>query len=79
MKTADFKKGERVKYIPIHARGNRFHRDCESGVVSSTNEYFVFVKYDNATQTMISGDDPYTSQATLANDLVKLVNGGEVI
>ena len=69
---ANFKKGDRVKYIPAHAVGNRHHRDCQSGVVSSTNEYFVFVKYDNASQTMKSGDEPYTAQATRAEDLVKL-------
>ena len=72
MKTTDFVKGERVKYIPHHALGNRHHRDCQTGVVSSKNEYFVFVKYDNAMGVMITGDEPYTAQATDPSDLVKI-------
>ena len=72
MNTSDFKKGDRVKYIPHHANGDRFHPDCQTGVVRSTNEFFVFVIYDNAMQTMTTGDEPYTAQATLAEDLIKL-------
>ncbi len=71
MKTNDFKKGERVRYIPSHAKGDRFHKDCESGVVSSINDEFVFVKYDNAIMIMITGDEPYTAQATKPEDLIK--------
>ncbi len=47
MKIANFKKGDRVTYIPTHACGNPNHPDCESGVVSSKNSKFIFVKYDN--------------------------------
>ena len=71
MKTSDFKKGDKVKYIPTHANGDRKHKDCENGVVSSTNNKFVFVKYDNAMCIMTTGDEPYTSQATKPEDLIK--------
>lgn len=45
MNTADFKPGEMVRYIPYHAKGDRGHPDCEDGIVSSTNDWFVFVQY----------------------------------
>lgn len=42
---ADFKTGDRVLYIPNHAHDDRAHPDCEHGIVSSTNDSTVFVKY----------------------------------
>jgi hypothetical protein len=57
--TSDFHKGMRVRYTPT----NIF------GAVSSTNEKFVFVKYDNTECNMVTGDEPYTAQATKAEDL----------
>ena len=71
MTTSDFKKGERVKYVPDHAHGDPAHPDCETGVVSSTNDKYVFVKYDNAACIMVTGDEPYTAQGTLPQNLVK--------
>ena len=71
VKISDFKKGDKVKYIPTHANGDRKHKDCENGVVSSTNDRFVFVKYDNAMCIMTTGDEPYTAQATKPEDLIK--------
>ncbi len=62
--TADFKKGDLVRYIPHHAKGDSGHKDCQNGVVSSINDKFVFVKYDNGMCTMIDGDEPYTAAAT---------------
>lgn len=62
----------RVRYIPAHANGYPNHKDCEDGVVSSTNDRFVFVKYDNAVQKMITGNEPYTSQATDPKDLIHI-------
>lgn len=70
MKTSDFQKGMKVRYVPNHANGDASHKDCEDGVVSSTNDRFVFVKYDNAVCIMLTGDEPYTSQATNADDLI---------
>ena len=66
-----FKKGDRVRYIPSHARGNHSHEDHEDGVVSSegTVDDFVFVKYDNKMCTMVTGDEPYTAQLTCIRDL----------
>lgn len=62
-RTSDFKKGDLVTY---HGYGNR-----EYGVVSSVNDICVFVKYDNAVGAMVTGDEPYASQATDPRDLTK--------
>lgn len=71
-----FTKGERVRYIPTHAQGDDDHPDVEDGVVSSTNEYWVFVKYDNLDYgKMTTGDEPYTAKATDPHDLVKIPKG----
>jgi hypothetical protein len=68
-KTSDFKKGQRVRYVPRHAEGDENHKDCQEGAVSSTNDSWVFVKYDNLDCRMLTGDEPYTAQATDPNDL----------
>jgi len=72
MKANEFKKGWRVRYVPLHADGNLNHPDCQDGVVSSTNDKFVFVKYDNLMGIMITGDEPYTAQATDPDYLIIL-------
>lgn len=82
-KVSDFSKGERVVYVPSHV--NRLvhvlhngsptfedNKDCEHGVVSSVNDTVVFVKYDNGMCIMVTGDEPYTAQATNPRDLVKI-------
>lgn len=56
--TRDFKPGMRVIYVPRHADGDKHHRDCERGVVSSIGERYVFVIYDQI------------PKATSPNDLV---------
>lgn len=58
----------RVLYIPHHACYDKEHKDCEIGLVSSTNAHWVFVRYWNpATKT-------YSPQgkATDATQLLKL-------
>jgi len=70
MQVNEFKHGDRVKYIPTHAEGNQNHPDCETGIVSSVNDKFVFVKYDNEMCIMATGDEPYTAQATRPEDLI---------
>ena len=70
MKPTGFKKGDKVTYIPNHADSPN-HKDCKNGVVSSTNEHFVFVKYDNAMCFMVTGDEPYTAQATKVENLIR--------
>lgn len=70
MKLEQFKKGYRVKYIPNHAEGDENHSDCKEGVVSSVNDSWVFVKYDNLEMRMQTGDEPYTAQATDPEDLI---------
>jgi len=71
MKLEDCFKGDRVRYIPHHAKGDVNHKDCQTGVVSSKNDTWVFVKYDNLDCRMITGDEPYTAQATDPKDLVR--------
>jgi hypothetical protein len=71
MLPSDFHKGERVRYTPNHADGKTWHEDCQSGVVSSTNDKWVFVKYDNLDGRMVTGDEPYTAQATDPRNLVR--------
>jgi len=71
MKLEDFKKGDRVMYIPSHAEGDMRHKDSQKGVVSSKNDTWVFVKYDWAGCIMTTGDEPYTAQATKPGDLIK--------
>lgn len=63
-----FKKGDLVRYIPTHAKDSS-HKDCENGVVSSTNDTFIFVKYNNGICKMVTGDEPYTAQATYSSNL----------
>lgn len=71
MKLEDCKKGMRVKYIPTHLKGMPLHLDCEKGIISSKNEKYVFVKYDNADRVMKTGDEPYTAAATRLEDLIE--------
>jgi|TARA_Y100000310_G_C20691033_1_gene822207 hypothetical protein len=61
MKSFDFQRGDKVRYIPRHAKGDYKHKDCRNGVVSSVNSSWVFVSYDF---------DLYNTQATDSNDLI---------
>jgi len=70
MTVDQFQKGQRVLYIPPHADGDPTHEDCKRGVISSKNDKFVFVKYDNLMCIMTTGDEPYTAQATSPEHLV---------
>lgn len=66
--TKEFKKRDRVLYVPLHAHGNREHRDCERGVVvrrATTEENAYFVLYDGGRQ----------SKLTYGRDLVLLEKG----
>ena len=70
MNTSDFKKGMLVRYFPNHVeRGDYQHLDVQNGCVSSINDNWVFVKYDNLMCTMVTGDEPYTAAATSPDDL----------
>lgn len=40
------KEGDPVTYVPMHARGNPCHRDCEKGIVSSIRDGGVWVRYE---------------------------------
>jgi hypothetical protein len=69
---ADFQPGNRVVYVPTHAEGDLDHPDCEYGVVSSTDNVFVFVRYWPSLE--YTGWN-ITSQATSPEDLVFGSNG----
>lgn len=45
MKIEEAEAGMSVIYIPGHAHGDRGHKDCEPGIVSSKNDTNVFVKF----------------------------------
>lgn len=64
----DFRVGQRVIYVPMHAEGDLSHPDCEHGRISSKNEYFVFVRFDKHVQTL--GWDGATAQCCDPSDLV---------
>ena len=53
---SDFKPGDAVRYVPHHAHGDINHKHCENGIVSSTNDYYVFVRYGNGNPKATSVD-----------------------
>jgi len=69
MTPSDFHPGDHVRYIPGHAHGDRHHPDCEDGVVSSTNDRYVFVKFS---LLALNG------QACDSADLVKLMPAADL-
>lgn len=56
-----FQVGDRVRYVPKHANGDLSHKDCENGIISSFNDWYVFVLYE--------GD--IHSKATYYEDIIK--------
>jgi len=62
-----FTPGKRVLYIPNHAHGDRNHKDCEWGTISSINEKYVFVRFDSNVSHL--GWDGATSQACNPDNL----------
>ena len=60
-----FNPGDKVRYVPTHAEGDVYHRDCEPGVVTTVREdsngLVVFVWY---------GSRSHTSARTSVTDLV---------
>lgn len=69
MKAEDFKPGEPVLYVPLHAHGDAKHPDCEHGVVSSQNGKNVFVRYYR------NGVLQNTVQSTTPSDLRHTISG----
>lgn len=65
----DFEPGDRVLYVPNHAHGDRSHKDCEAGTVSSKNSINVFVRFDESVRKF--GWDEATSQACRPGNLEK--------
>ncbi len=48
-RVCDFEAGEHVRWVPEHANGNVNHPDCENGIVTSTNDKYVFVRFTGST------------------------------
>jgi hypothetical protein len=72
--------GQRVRYIPTHARGNDKHPDCQDGIVRSFNRHGQpFVVYDNSIRgKMLTLElaEPWTAACTDPDDL-KLLSDSE--
>jgi len=45
MNADQFMRGDLVLYIPKYANGNGQHPDCERGIVTSTDDKYVLVRY----------------------------------
>ena len=41
----DFKRGDQIVYIPLHANGDKAHPDCEFGFVTSVRPSGCFCRY----------------------------------
>ncbi len=67
---ADFDSGMRVRYVPHHAHGDRFHPDCQDGRVSSRNTSVVFVRFDKQVNRI--GWVNATAEACSPEDLVRI-------
>ena len=68
MNIKDFQPKMKVIYVPPHAHNDRTHKDCEEGMVSSVNDRFVFVKFQEAIKRW--GWDEVTSQACKPENLL---------
>jgi hypothetical protein len=68
LKLSEIKAKMRVAYVPAHAEWDRSAIEC--GTVSSTNDKYVFVKFDK--QLVKFGWEGTTSQACDPNDLVPI-------
>lgn len=59
----------KVRYVPMHGNDDLSHPSVEQGVVSSKNDHFAFVKFNQ--QVAKFGWDGTTSQACSAEDLIR--------
>lgn len=69
-RASDFRPGDRVLYVPNHAHGDTAHPDCERGVVTSTNDVNVFVRYGNELHAKATSPEdlvPATGSAAIAH------------
>ena len=64
------KEGDRVRYVPGHAHGDRHHSDCEDGTISSFGPDNVRVRFYK--QVAKLGWEGTTAQACTPEDLVVL-------
>lgn len=68
--TKDFKRLDKVVYIPSHAHNNLSQANVEVGYVSSTNDKFVFVKF---IKNLYRFDwSNVTAQACCPDDLIRI-------
>jgi len=57
-RTGLFTAGDRVLYVPDHAHGDVTHTDCEPGIVSSVNDWWVFVAYGERGRGQVQATHP---------------------
>ena len=75
MTVNDFSRGDKVRYIPLHAKGDRDHKDCEDGIVFTKNADTVFVKYiSKFHKVRNSYDSQAQPQGTDPNELIHLTD-----
>jgi len=69
LKLSDFKSNDEVVYVPYHAEGDRAHPDCMWGRVSSINDHYVFVRFNDTVSRL--GWEGATSKACKPDQLQK--------
>ncbi len=50
--SVEFKKGDRVIYVPNHANGDRNHPDCEHGVICRSDKVNENISTDPSIQNI---------------------------
>ena len=69
MKLEEAIPGKRVRYVPNHVDvSDTKHPDNEYGKISSSNDHYIFVKFDKNVEVL--GWDGATAQACQAHNLV---------
>jgi len=65
----NFKPGDEVVYTPTYSDGSPCFINYENGIVTSMNDIYVFVLFDEVDSTSSRG--PCKSQPILPKDLIK--------
>jgi len=76
MESKDFTPGDLIRFIPMHANGNKEHPDCEDGIVTSVTCTTVFCRFVfNASFGKSAGRwrTIANSEACHPKDLIKIV------
>lgn len=71
MRTDNFKRGDQIIYVPLHAHGDKHHADSESGFVTSVNDMFVFCRFWRKGHEGLELRTVANSEAVDPDDLLK--------